>query len=124
MGRQHKKPSHPSPILTINLEAGMPLVHEALAQLACELASARQQRCSVLKLIHGYGSSGVGGDIRIAVQKRLRELQDQGSIRGCIFGEDWSTSDAQTWALLKRQPALKADQHLGKRNSGITIVVL
>lgn len=124
MGRQHRKPSHPSPILTVDLEAGMPLVHEALAQLGYELASARQQRCSVLKLIHGYGSSGVGGDIRIAVQKRLRELQDQGSIRGCIFGEDWSTSDAQTWALLKRHPALKADQHLGKRNSGITIVVL
>jgi hypothetical protein len=119
-----RQSSHPSPILTINLESGMPLVHEALAQLERELASARQQRCSVVKLIHGYGSSGVGGDIRIAVQRRLRELQDQGSIRGCIFGEDWSTSDAQTWALLKLQPALKTDQHLGKRNCGITIVVL
>jgi hypothetical protein len=32
----------------------------------------------MLKLIHG--------DIRIAVQKRLRALDDQGAIRGCIFG--------------------------------------
>ncbi|MGC2196759.1 MAG: Smr/MutS family protein [Terriglobales bacterium] len=119
-----RKPSQPSPIPTINLEAGMPLVHEALARLERELALARQQRRPVIKLIHGYGSSGVGGDIRIAVQKRLRELQDQGSIRACIFGEDWSTSDAQAWALLNLQPALKADPHLGKRNAGITIVML
>ena len=111
-------------IHTINLEAGMPLVHEALARLEGELTLARQQRDAIVKLIHGYGSTGKGGDIRIAVQKRLRELQDQGAIRACIFGEDWSTSNAESWALLKRHPALKSDPHLGKQNRGITIVVL
>jgi hypothetical protein len=123
MGRSHKSPDGRA-VRTINLEQGMPLVHEALAQLERELAKARQQRCTLIKLIHGYGSSGVGGDIRIAVQKRLRELQGQGSIRGCIFGEDWSSSDAQTWDLFKLQPSLKTDADLGKRNAGITIVVL
>jgi len=58
------------------------------------------------------------------VQKRLRELYDDGQIRACIFGENWATSDAQTWTLLKAQPALKSDPHLGKRNLGITIVAL
>jgi hypothetical protein len=114
----------PSPIRIVNLEAGMPLVHEALARLERELSLARQQRCSILKLIHGYGSSGAGGDIRIAVQKRMRELHDQDAIRMCIFGEDWAASDAQTWALLKSKPFLKADADLGRRNPGITIVVL
>jgi hypothetical protein len=113
-----------SALRTINLEAGKPLVHEALAQLEGELSMARQQRCSIVKLIHGYGSSGVGGDIRIAVQKRLRELQEQGSIRACIFGENWSSSDSQTWALVKLHPELKTDHDLGKRNPGITIVLL
>lgn len=94
----------PSPIRIVNLEEGMPLVHEALTRLDRELALARQQRCPLVKLIHGYGSSGVGGDIRIAVQKRLRELQERAAVRLCIFGEDWSSSDAQTWALLKSQP--------------------
>jgi len=102
----------------------MPLVHEALTKLDRELALARQQHCPLVKLIHGYGSSGAGGDIRIAVQKRLREMQDQGAVRTCIFGEDWAASDAQTWDLLKSQPALKTDADLGKRNLGITIVVL
>jgi len=114
----------PPVIRTINLEAGMPRVRGALAQLDRELILARQQRCPFVKFIHGYGSSGAGGDIRIAIQKRLRELQDQGAIRACIFGEDWSASDAQTWALLKSQPALKADSDLGKRNLGVTVVII
>ncbi len=109
---------------TINLEVGMPPVHEALSELDRALAQARRDRCPVLKFIHGYGSSGAGGDIRIAVQKRLRELQEQGEIRACIFGEDWSTSDTETWTLLKSYPTLKSDPDLGKRNRGITIVVL
>jgi len=116
---------HPTiSIPVINLETGMPLVRQALAHLDRELAAGREHRHAILKLIHGYGSTGRGGDIRIAVQKRLRELQDQGAIRQCIFGEDWSMSDTNTWILLKAHPALKNDPDLGKRNQGITIVVL
>jgi hypothetical protein len=120
MAKPPKKPAIP----TINLEAGMPLVHEALAQLDRELAAAREHRHAILKLIHGYGSTGAGGDIRIAVQKRLPTLQDEGHIRACIFGEDWSPTDTHTWTLLKTNPALKIDPDLGKRNRGITIVIL
>jgi hypothetical protein len=102
----------------------MPQVHEALARLDRELAAARQRGEALLKLIHGYGSTGAGGDIRIAVQKRLRELADNGQIRSCIFGESWSKSDDEAWRLLQSHPALKNDSDLGRRNPGITIVVL
>lgn len=102
----------------------MPSVAEALQRLDGELAMARRENRAFLKIVHGYGSSGVGGDIRIAVQKRLRELADAGQIRGCIFGENWSTSDEQTWRLLKRQPALKNDLDLGRGNLGISVVLL
>lgn len=102
----------------------MQLVPQALAALERELNLARQNGRTILKLIHGYGSSGVGGDIRIAVQKRLHELEHDHAIRGCIFGEDWAASDARTWALLKGHPALKHDHDLGRCNRGITIVLL
>jgi hypothetical protein len=102
----------------------MPPVHEALQRLERELALARQEKTPLLKLIHGYGSTGAGGDIRIAVQKRLHELAQGGQIRACIFGENWSRSDEQTWRLLQAQPALKTDSDLGRGNRGITIVVL
>jgi len=111
-------------IKTINLEAGMPTVTEAVQQLDRELARARQTVCAVIKLIHGYGSSGAGGDIRIAAQRRLAEMVSRGEIRACIFGENWARSDEQAWALLKAHPELTRDNDLGRRNLGITIVVL
>lgn len=102
----------------------MPSVHEALQRLDREIAGARQGKISLLKVVHGYGSTGAGGDIRIAVQKRLRELAEGGQIRGCIFGEDWAKSDEQTWRLLQSQSLLKDDPDLGRRNQGFTVVLL
>ena len=109
---------------TVNLKSDMPQVHEGLQRMERELALARQEKATLLKLVHGYGSTGVGGDIRIAVQKRLLEMTQNGQIRGCIFGENWSKSDDATWKLLQSHPELKSDSDLGRRNRGITIVLL
>ena len=89
-----------------------------------ELALARQEKHKLLKVIHGYGSTGLGGDIRVAVQKRLQELVELGQICGCIFGENWSKADEATWKLLHTQPELKNDPHLGRGNQGITVILL
>jgi hypothetical protein len=102
----------------------MPVVREALQRLDRELAVARQSKATLLKLVHGYGSTGAGGDIRIAVQKRLLEMAQGGQIRGCIFGENWSKSDEATWKLLQSHADLKKDSDLGRGNRGITIVLL
>jgi len=108
----------------VDLEAGRPPVHQALALLERELAHAKRHGYTLLKLIHGYGSSGTGGDIRIAVQRHLRELERNGGIQLCIFGEDWGSSDTNVWNLLKTYPALKNDPDLGRHNRGITVVLL
>ena len=102
----------------------MPSVSEALQRLETELALARQQKQLVVKIIHGYGSKGVGGDIRIAAQKRLREMLEAKQIRGCIFGEEWSKSRNEVWELLQARPELKSDPDLGRCNRGITIALL
>jgi hypothetical protein len=111
-------------IHSVNLKADMPSVPEALQRLDRELTLARRQGLVILKLIHGYGSSGAGGDIRIAVQKRLHEMRQAGEIRGCIFGEDWSKSNHETWGLLQSRRELRNDPDLGRRNQGITVVLL
>ncbi len=102
----------------------MPLVREALERLDRELALAHQEKAKLLKLVHGYGSSGAGGEIRIAVQNRLLQLAQSGHIRGCIFGENWSKSDDIAWKLLQSHSELKSDSDLGRNNRGITIVLL
>jgi hypothetical protein len=96
----------------------------ALQRLDRELASAHAEKCPAVKVIHGYGSTGAGGDIRVAVQKRLRELVDAGEIAGCIFGEDWSKAEDEAWAILQARAECKNDPDLGRRNPGITIVIL
>lgn len=88
------------------------------------ITQARRDKHSCLKVIHGYGSTGAGGDIRIAVQKNLHELAQSGEIRGCIFGENWSKTDETTWRLLQQRAELKDDRDLGRGNVGITVVLL
>lgn len=111
-------------IKTVNLKADLPSVHEAVERLGREVTLAQQQKEAFLKIVHGYGSSGVGGDIRIAVQKRLRGMVDAGDIRACFFGEEWSKSSDAVWRLLQERAELKKDADLGRGNRGITVVLL
>jgi hypothetical protein len=114
----------PAPIKIINLEDGMPKVEEARLRMQRELQVARQQGYAAVKLIHGYGSSGVGGSLRIELQKELQRLAGAGALRSFVAGEDWRISDEKTWELLKRYPEWKKDSDLGKANKGISIVLL
>ncbi|HTS38702.1 MAG TPA: Smr/MutS family protein [Candidatus Solibacter sp.] len=113
-----------SPIKTANLKSDRPSVDEALRRLEREIALARRERLAAIKVIHGYGSTGAGGEIRIAVQKRLHELAEAGEIGAVIFGEDWSKSDERSWNLLQAHPELKADPDVGRHNAGVSVVIL
>lgn len=108
----------------VNLEAGMPTVERARLLLEQELKTARQQGYGAVKLIHGYGSSGVGGALRTGLQATLRRAVHDGDIADVIYGENWRVSDERAWGLLKRYPEWKADSDLGRGNKGISIVVL
>lgn len=99
-------------------------MHEVLQRLEREIAQARKDGLTLLKFIHGYGSTGAGGDIRIAVQARLREMAKEGAIRDCVFGEEWAKSSEGVWRLVQERPELKGDADLGRRNLGITVVLL
>lgn len=111
-------------IKTVVLKEGMPSVEQARARLHSEIQIAQQSGLKVLKIVHGYGSTGVGGDLRIALQSTLRQMIDQRQIRDCIYGENWRTSDERSWELLKRLPELKTESDLGRGNRGITLIVL
>ena len=114
----------PSPVKIVNLEEDLPTVNRMRLRLDRALALARSDGTTILKLIHGYGSSGVGGALRIAVHSSLSRYKDSGLIRDFIDGEDFRISNEATWALLKRMPEMKQDRDLGRGNKGITIVVM
>jgi hypothetical protein len=108
----------------INLEEGMPTVEQARLRMGHELHKARGEGCKAVKLIHGYGSSGAGGILRLELQKELGLAAQSGAIQALIPGEEWRVSDPTTWDLLKRFPEWKQDSDLGRSNRGISIVVL
>jgi hypothetical protein len=114
----------PAVIKVVNLEEGMPTVEQARLRMERELHLARTAGYHAVKLVHGYGSSGVGGALRNELQKDLRQAALNGSVRAFIAGEDWRVSNETTWDLLKRFPEWKQDSDLGRNNRGISIVVL
>ena len=111
-------------IKTVILKDGMPSVEQARAGMNSAIHAAQQSGIKVLKIVHGYGSTGVGGDLRFALQATLRQMVHKKEVRDCIFGENWRKSDERSWALLKEMPELKTDSDLGRGNKGITIVLL
>ena len=85
---------------------------------------ARQQNYTAVKVIHGYGSHRVGGELRIAIQGMLARMAQGGDIQAFVAGEDWRISDETTWRLIQKHRELKQDRDLGKGNKGISVVVL
>jgi len=114
----------PVPCKVVNLEEGRPTVNVALLRLDHALASARAERVPLLKLIHGYGSSGVGGRLREEVWKALDRFERNDLITGFIPGEDFRLSNQASWELVKRDKTIKEDRDFGRANRGITVVIL
>jgi hypothetical protein len=112
------------PFRIVNLEEGRPTVNVGLLRLDRALAEARAARVPLLKLIHGYGSSGAGGRLREEVWKALERMRRNGAIAGFIPGEDFRLSNEDSWELIKHHKAVREDRDLGRGNRGITIVVL
>ena len=108
----------------VNLEEGRPTARQMEHHLERELSIAHQDGTQLLKLIHGYGSKGVGGVLRDACRDTLARYKNSGKIQDFIPGEDFRISNEAAWALLKRAPEMKQDRDLGRGNKGITIVVL
>lgn len=110
--------------ITVNLEEGHPISEVALKRLFGEIHRARAQRVKVIKLIHGYGSSGTGGVIRIAVRKELERLKKKGLVRIFVPGENFEIFSTDTIKMLDECEKLRNDRDLGRFNSGITMVLL
>lgn len=108
----------------VMLKEGVPTVEEARARLFCELEKARQRGNAVLKLVHGYGSSGVGGRLRDAIRSSLRRRVKEGKVRAYVAADGWDVFDSAIRLAVEACPALEHDRDLLGRNPGVTIVVL
>ncbi len=108
-------------IVTVNLEEGRPFVKEALHRMGRQLYEAHAKGIPVVRLIHGYGSSGTGGAIKRAVRKELESALQHGSIKHYVSGEDYQHSETGR-NLRSRFSELKEDLRTDQGNPGITLV--
>lgn len=108
----------------VNLEDGMPTVEEALADLRISLQSMRSGGFRIVKLIHGYGSTGRGGKICIGVRNELAAMVRKRLIRDFVTGEDFGPYSETSRRIADQYRDITRDPDYGKCNHGITIVVL
>jgi hypothetical protein len=92
-------------------------VEEELDDAAARIMRSASHR--VLKVVHGYGSSGRGGTTREVV--RNWAFRRGARFRAVIAGESY-TLDDETTRELRIAVGSYADSDLGGANPGITIV--
>jgi hypothetical protein len=111
-------------VRTVNIEAGFPTLEEARKKLAAAIRDGKRSGARVVKVIHGYGSTGKGGTLCFGLRKSLALRKKEGLIKDFIKGEDFSIFNQRVLELLEAVPELRADPDLSAVNEGVTLVWL
>ncbi len=111
-------------VTEINIKSDMPDVKEARKRLREELDKARQKGHVAVKIIHGYGSKGVGGTLRDALRRSLTGMRNKNQIQHFVHGERFSFDELVAREAIDMCPALNRDSDYNRHNEGITIVIL
>jgi len=109
---------------TYNVEAGFPTLEEARRLVMAEIKTAKREGVRILKVIHGYGSTGKGGKLNFGLRKSFVLRRKEGAIRDFIAGEDFSIFNPTVLNLLTAVPQLRSDPDLDATNEGVTLLWL
>ena len=74
-----------------------------------------------MKVIHGYGSAGTGGKLRVGLRKSFGLRKNEGVIKDFIRGEDYSVFNQTVLTLIEAVPKLRRDPDLNATNEGIGV---
>ncbi len=109
---------------TIDLKEFKPTVELALYEVEREIQLAKASNIFAIKVVHGYGSHGVGGAIFSALRQKLKTLKKQGKIYDFLNGDDWNIFNAKAKLILEKCDLAALDCDLNKNNPGITIILI
>lgn len=108
----------------INIKSDLPTVDDAIKRITFNIRNAGALGISAIKFVHGYGSTGKGGAIRIEARKYLESQKKRRLIRDYIPGEDFSIFNEATRNAFLLCDGLRRDSDIERHNNGITIVIL
>lgn len=108
----------------INIKRDWPTVEVARERLRDEIARAKRNGVKVLKIIHGYGSTGKGGFLREELREQLAAMQKSGTVKQVLYGESFTMFDRATADLSGKYPELMKDSDYNRANRGVTLIAL
>jgi hypothetical protein len=111
-------------VIKLDIKEGMPPVDVAIYNLEREIMYAKLEGAKVIKVVHGYGSRGRGGSIKIATKEFLNKQKKAGIIKDFVPGEGWGSHKVKPMGLLKEAPELLLNLDGESFNLGVTIVIL
>jgi len=109
---------------TCNVESNFPSLDEARRMVLDEIRKSKREGVRVLKIIHGYGSSGQGGTLNHGLRKSFTLRKKEGIIKDFIPGETFTIFNPIVLELLEAVPELRADPDLSSTNEGVTVLWL
>ena len=109
---------------TFNVENNFPSLDEARRMVLDEIRKSKLEGVRVLKIIHGYGSSGRGGTLHHGLRKSFALRKKEGVIKDVIPGEAFTIFNPIVLELLDVVPELRADPDLANTNEGVTVLWL
>jgi len=109
---------------TYNIEADFPTLDEARRLVVEEIRNSKRAGVRVLKIIHGYGSSGKGGVLQSGLRKSFALRKKEGVIKDFVPGEAFTIFNSTVLAMLEAVPALRGDSDLANSNEGVTVLWL
>lgn len=109
---------------TVNFKELRISVEDCEAILDIEIENAKKEGLNALKILHGYGSHGVGGVLLTKTRRVLQDFKRKKKIKDFFNGDKWNLFDKSTLQILQDDKYLDLDEDLNKNNPGITIVVL
>ncbi len=111
-------------LITIDIKSERQTVAEAIAQFLVELESYKKGGFKVMKVIHGYGSHGVGGAIRQAFLKKCEELKRRHIIEDYVCCDSWTPKNIVRKIAINYCPDLLADKDLYLLNPGCSVIII
>ncbi len=108
---------------TYNLKETGASKEDSVILLEMYIDECKREGESIIKVLHGYGSHGVGGVLFSAVREKLAFFKRQGKIKDYFGGGKWNLLDHETVEALLKDKSI-VDEDLNRSNPGITIILL
>lgn len=111
-------------VRVVNIKENMPPSDYAVFLLDCAISDSKKMGDRAIIVVHGYGSHGVGGEIKRATIEYLAKAKKDKQIRTFVRGDEWGEFNEDRQLICAECPELIINSQVSGFNSGVTVVLL